>query len=244
MPAIQNRHLLALPRGNGDVLLSWRLLPSDPANAAFFLEHMVNGTWRFPTDEAVVDSTTIRFPVDAEGPQQFRVIAPDGTPSETATVDPSADASLVARCHDLDPDARVQGVIVGDLQNDGRYGFVVRSAKGGTVWMTAIGLDGERLWEIDTRLPERGGWDGSMHHVPFLMWDLNRDGRTEVAFHASGGDYPTPDYDLGIDGELFRVVDGETGEPVWDAPWPAVKSRVMMTVGHLDGSTHPPPSSS
>jgi hypothetical protein len=177
MPAIQDRRLLALPRGNGRVFLSWRLLKSDPPNATFFIEHMLNGTWRFPTDEAVVDSTTSTITIDAEGPQQFRVIAPDGTPSETATVDPGAPPSLVAREHDLDPEARVQGVIVGDLLNTGRCGFVVRSAKAGTVWMTAIGLEGERLWEIDTRLPERGGWDGSMHHVPFLMWDLNGDGR-------------------------------------------------------------------
>ena len=47
---------------------------------------MVNGTWRFPIEEPAVGTTT-EFTVDAKGPQQFRVIAPDGTPSETATVD-------------------------------------------------------------------------------------------------------------------------------------------------------------
>ena len=239
MPAIQDRRLIALPRGKGRVFLSWRLLKSDPGSATFFVEQMLNGTWRFPADVAVADSTTIEFEADGEGPQQFRIIAPDGTPSETATCDPSAEASLIAREHDLDPDARVQGVIIGDIQNNGRYGFAVRSAKGGTIWMTAIGLDGERLWEIDTRLPEHGGWDGSMQHVPFLMWDLNGDGRTEVAFHAYEGTYPTEDYDEATEGELFRVVDGATGETVWDAPWPAIRSRVMMTVGHLDGIDQP-----
>jgi len=239
MPPIQDRKLVALPRGNRRVFLSWRLLKSDPANAAFFVEHMVKGTWRFPTDAAVVDSTTIEFEVKAEGPQQFRIIAPDGTPSETATVDPASPASLVAREFDLDPDGRVQGVIIGDIQNNGRNGFVVRSAKAGTIWMTAIGLDGERLWEIDTHLPEHGGWDGSMHHVPFLMWDLNGDGRTEVAFHSYDGTYPTTDYDDAVEEEKFTVVDSETGDLVWEAPWPAVKSRVMMTVGHLDGIDRP-----
>ncbi len=115
MPAIQDRKLIALPRGKGRVFLSWRLLKSDPANAAFFVEHMVSGTWRFPTDVAVTDSTTVEIEVEVEGPQRFRIIAPDGTPSETATVDPSAEAGLIARNYDLDPDARVQGVIIGDL---------------------------------------------------------------------------------------------------------------------------------
>jgi hypothetical protein len=221
------------------VYLSWRLLPSDPASAAFYIEHLVNGTWRFPTDAVVVDSTTISFYIDASGPQKFRVIAHDGTPSETATVDVDAQPGLAARSHALDPVARVQGVIVGDLQNTGRYGFVVRSAKGGTVWMTAIGLDGDHLWEIDTNLPERGGWDGSMHHVPFLMWDLNGDGRTEVAFHSYKGRYPTDSYDQTVDGEHLTVLDGETGQVVWEANWPAINSRVMMTVGHLDGIDAP-----
>ena len=86
MPAIQNRELTATSKGEGHVALTWQLLESEAPDTAFFIEFMANGTWRFPTEETAV-GTAAEFKVEAKGPQQFRVIAPDGTPSETATVD-------------------------------------------------------------------------------------------------------------------------------------------------------------
>lgn len=239
MPPIQHRHLLALPRGDGNVFLSWRLLPTDPPDAPFFIERMVKGTWRFDVGDAITESTNCRLSCPDGGEQQYRVVAVDGTPSETVTVVADADASPVARCIPLDPEGRVQHLVTGDLTNDGRQGFVVRYAKGGTVRFAAHAADGTHLWMFDTHLPEEGGWDGSMHHVPFLAWDLNADGRTEVAFHSYPSAYPTDRYATAIDGECYTVVDGETGEVVDQVPWPGVESRVMMTVGHLDGLDEP-----
>ncbi len=86
MPAIQNRELTAISKGEGHVALTWQLLESETPDTAFFIENMVNGTWCFPTEEPAV-GTAVEFTVEAKGPQQFRVIAPNGTPSETATVD-------------------------------------------------------------------------------------------------------------------------------------------------------------
>jgi hypothetical protein len=86
MPAIQNRELTAASKDDGHVVLSWKLLPSEDSDTAFFVEYMANGTWRFPTEEPAI-GTSAEFTLDAKGPQQFRVIAPDGTPSETAAID-------------------------------------------------------------------------------------------------------------------------------------------------------------
>ena len=79
-----------------------------------------------------------------------------------------------------------------------------------------------------------------MHHLPFLAWDLNGDGRTEVAFHSFPADYPSDRYDTAVEEERYTVVDGETGDEIYHVPWPATRSRVMMTVGHLDGIDEPP----
>jgi len=105
--------------------------------------------------------------------------------------------------------------------------------------MFAYSHEGKLLWEIDTKLPTSGGWDGSTLHVPFLCWDINCDGRTEVAFHSFKGQFPSENYENGISGELLTVVDSETGDLVWETPWPGVKPRVMMTVGHLQGIDKP-----
>jgi len=118
-------------------------------------------------------------------------------------------------------------------------GYVVRCATGNTIRFSAFAHDGEPLWEFDTCLPARGGWDGSMNHCPFLAWDVNGDGRTEIVFHRYNGTYPKTEYDNAVPGETLTALDGQTGECVWDVPWPAQKSRVMMTVGHLRGVGEP-----
>lgn len=88
MIPIQNRQLSGAHE-DGRIRLTWSLLDADPPNPTFFVEHMVGGTWRFPSDVKMVDTTTAELALDAEGPQQFRIIAPDGSPSETVIVDPA-----------------------------------------------------------------------------------------------------------------------------------------------------------
>jgi hypothetical protein len=145
----------------------------------------------------------------------------------------------LARDIPLVPGDRIQGVIVGDLENSGRLGYIVRAARENAIHLIAYGHEGAKLWEFDTGLPARGGWDGSMHHCPFLCWDLNGDGRSEVALHSYPGRYPTERYDTAIEGERFTVLDSATGSLVWETDWPAVQSRVMMTVGLLEGIARP-----
>jgi hypothetical protein len=118
-------------------------------------------------------------------------------------------------------------------------GYLVRSARGGTVWFCAYRNDGALLWERDTRLPARGGWDGTARHVPFHCWDIDGDGRTEVLFNTSERVPIEEFYDGAKEGENLVAVDGETGEVTWSAPWPAAKPRVMMNVGHLRGRDRP-----
>jgi len=48
-----------------------------------------------------------------------------------------------------------------------------------------------------------------------------------------------PAYETTGPDEFLTAVDAATGEVVWEAPWPAVRSRVMMTVGHLRGMERP-----
>ena len=154
-------------------------------------------------------------------------------------MDSSAPASQMALDVPLDPQDTVGGIALGDMQNDGRMGYILRLVRAGTIWIAAYSHQGQPLWETDTRLPARGGWDGSTLHVPFLAWDVDGDGRTEVAFHAYDGTYPQESYSEGSPGECLSVVDAETGDLVWKTVWPARKSRVMMTVGHLRGLDEP-----
>lgn len=247
----QHRHLVGLPRGDRRVFLSWRLLASDAPQTPFHVERQEGaahggsaaareGEWRRVTPAPILDSTNFLDQTPHPGTYAYRVVTPDGAPSETVRVDSGAPPSSLALERPLNPEDRVQGIVLGDLQNDGRMGYVVRSARAGTVWLSAYAHEGAYLWEFDTRLPARGGWDGSMHHVPFLCWDVNGDGRTEVVLHCFKGAYPREVYSTAVPNEWLTALDGETGDHVWEAPWPAIQSRVMMTAGYLHGRGRPP----
>jgi outer membrane protein assembly factor BamB len=238
----QYRYLTALPQADQQIFLAWRLLASDLPQTAFQIAYRQGDgdPWQPATTQPIADSTNALIKLSQPTTYQFRVVAGGNLASEIATVDAGAEATNLALDLPLDPADQPAGLVVGDLENDGRLGYVMTTKRQGTVWVVAYSHQGRLLWERNTNLPDRGGWDGSAHHVPILCWDLNGDGRTEVAFHSYLGTFPTDFYDQRLDeGECLTSVDGETGDLVWTSPWPARKSRVMMTVGHLRGLDQP-----
>lgn len=239
-----DRYLVALPRGDGKVFLSWRLLEDDVPDLGFDIERRVpGGQWEVVSNNPVIDSTNFLDETPCKREYGYRVVAlaPDARESSLpVTMDSGAEATIKAVDAPLaTPGADTQLMVAGELLNDGRMAYVLLSRRAGTVWLFAYRYDGKLLWEKDTRLPASGGWDGGTLHVPFLCWDVDGDGRTEVAFHSFSGKFPADRYESGVQGECLTVVDSETGDLVWEAPWPAVKPRVMMTVGHLHGLDQP-----
>jgi hypothetical protein len=232
-----HRYLLALPRGDRKVFLSWRLRKGERRDLAFHVERRGEGeAWERVSAAPITDSTTFVDQAPEARAYDYRVVA--GDVSEVVSADAAAPPDIVARSIALDPEVAPAGLALGELTNDGRIGYAVRAVRAGQVWILAYDHDGALRWARDTRLPARGGWDGSTLHVPLLCWDVNGDGRTEVAFHTTraevGEEYGTAGPD-----EFLTVVDAETGETVWEVPWPAVRSRVMMTVGHLRSLDRP-----
>jgi hypothetical protein len=212
------------------------LLPSDRADTPFFVERRLAGApgWQRLNVSPILDSTNFLDTAPGEGLYEYRVLA-EGRTSDAARVNAGAPASLLALDLPLDPEEEVQLIALGDLTNNGRMGYLLRVARAGTAWMVAYGHDGKQLWKVNTGLPASGGWDGSGLHAPFLCWDVNGDGRTEVAFPSYNGRFPSEKYEQGTGDELLTVVDGQSGEKVWQAPWLARQPRVLMTVGHLRG---------
>ena len=237
--ADQHRYLAALPRGDEQVFLSWRLLDGDRPDVGFHVERRPasGGAWTRVTPETVVDSTGFLDRTPRPGAWAYRVVSTDGSASEAATVDSAAPPTPVAIDVPLNPDDLVEGnaVALGDLRNDGRIGYVVRSVRRGTIWISAFAHDGAALWETDTYLPGAGGWNGSALHVPVLCWDVNTDGRTEVVFRRDKIPSGATRHEATGPNETMVALDAETGQVVWERPWPGRRPREMMTVGHLRG---------
>lgn len=243
MPATLDRFLTALPRGNHRVYLAWRLLNRDRPDEPFHIQRRSpSGAWATITDSPVVDATDFTDTTPSAAPYQYRVVT-DSNASNPITVDSSAPTTNLAFEFPLQavPQHFPLRMAIGDLCNDGRYGIVVTESLGGTIWVCAYTLEGKLLWRTDTRLPDHGGWDGRMHHVPIIAWDVNADGRTEVIFHRGpGADFPDSFYAAAGPDETLVAFDGETGDHVWEVPWPATRSRVMLTTGTLRGLDQAP----
>lgn len=159
----EHRFLLGLPRIGGVVHLSWRLLPSDAPDVVFHVERDGEPI----TDEPISDSTNWLDSPPGGGKRRYRVRVGGGAVSEEITVDASAEGTNLARDIPLDDSiTAVPGIVVGDVSNDGKLGYVLRAVRDGRVWIVAYHHDGDFLWERDTNLPAVGGWDGSTLHVP------------------------------------------------------------------------------
>lgn len=231
------RNLVALPRGNSRIYPSWRMLSGD--DEEYTVERRRSGeSWQ--SAARVSGSTNILDKPSEDGTWEYRV-ATNGDSSESVAADSAAAATNVSLRVPLpseDP-RNTRQIIMGDLRNDGRTGFVIKYIADNRPWLRAVSDSGDTLWDADCRLPARGSWDRSANHVPFACWDLDGDGRTEVIYHDGGDAWPDLDaesfYEAGREGERLVIADAETGEIKRTAKWPGVKGRIMLTVGHVRG---------
>jgi len=170
------RYTVALPRGSGRVFLAWRLLADDAPGAPFHVERLgPGGAWQRLTEDPVIDSTTFVDTTPVPGEHQYRIVDAGGAASEAVRVDSSAPSTLVALDVPLDPDHRHTGLILGDLENNARMGFVLRSLRGHTLWLSAVGLQPRgRAAMGKGHVPARRGLAGARRPVPLLGHQLRR----------------------------------------------------------------------
>jgi rhamnogalacturonan endolyase len=247
------RGLVAVAQDAGRVFVSWRFLGTDPAGTAFNLyraagagsvvkltREPLRGATCFldataPTNQPL--TYTVRpvlngreLPADA--PAQLKSAAaphprlsiPLRTPSGYAPNDASA----------------------GDLDGDGEYEIVLHQAGRGRdnsqrgvtdpPILEAYKLDGSFLWRINLGRNIREG----AHYTQFMVYDLDGDGRAEVACKTADGtvdgqgkiigdakaDYRNPGGYV-LDGpEYLTIFDGKTGAALATTNYVPVRGRV------------------
>ncbi|HEX6686454.1 MAG TPA: hypothetical protein VF062_27025 [Candidatus Limnocylindrales bacterium] len=232
-----DRGVLAVPTPGG-ILVSWRMLGTDPASVAFNVYRdgiKLNGA-------PLTDVTNF---LDAQGTAASSyVVAPIVAGKETArssAVTPWSadhlDIPLQRPPGGTTPDGvqytyNANDASVGDLDGDGRYEIVLKwdpsnsrdnsqSGYTGEVFLDAYRLDGTRLWRIAMGRNIRAG----AHYTQFLVYDLDGDGRAELVAKTADGTVdgsgavigdPAADHrnstGFVLTGpELLTVFDGQTG---------------------------------
>src|SRR5262245_60095578 len=210
------RAVVAMRTGDSSVYVGWRLLGTDPADVAFNLYRSTNGaapvrlngapltmTTDFVdtgADLAQVNAYSVRpvlrgielapsaaftlaanaaslpyLNVPLQRPAGVNVDVPAGNPTQAVTYSPN-DASVA----DLDGDGEYEIVLKWDPSNARDNASAGLS---GRQIIDAYELDGTLLWRIDLGRNIRSG----AHYTQFMVYDLDGDGRAEVACKTADG---------------------------------------------------------
>jgi rhamnogalacturonan endolyase len=258
------RGLVAVRCDSNKVYLSWRLLKDDPEDIAFNLYRSAKGGESVRLNHAPIERTTDFLDSMVSFAHENRWIL-ESIYGEDRTI--SAQASLLAgtpirqylafRLQPGVPGRGIHKIGVGDLDGDGEYDFVIKRPAGrvdpGTIRKSpesfkveAYTLDGAFLWRNDLGWSiELGTW-----YSPMMVYDLNGDGKAEVAIKTAEGDHRQSNGQVLSGPEYCSVWNGETGETMDRIDWiPRGKpedwgdtvgnrmNRNMMGVAYLDGKT-------
>lgn len=194
-----DRGVVALPSGSG-VFISWRMLGNDPAAIGFNVYR--NGTKitasPITTSTNYFDATgttsaayTIRPVINGVEYAANAAKATWTNPYWAINLNrPAGGTTPSGEAYTYSPN----DLSVGDLDGDGQYEIVVKwdpsnakdnsqSGYTGNVLIDAYEFNGTQLWRIDLGKNIRAG----AHYTQFMVYDLDGDGKAEVAMKTAPG---------------------------------------------------------
>ncbi len=239
----QVRRVTAI-RSPAGMHVSWQLLPGESKTGFHVyrsLRRDIAGTRL--TREPLTGPTTFLDRETPEGRVYYRVRpvlarGVEGAPSEWGAEVVAAEGLAVAGR--FEPNIRQGNAtpIFGDLNGDGILDVVFREDNliqenrpdpGVPVELEAFTSYGKQLWRRP--LISHNASYGNANNAPVLVYDLDGDGRAEVAARVEEGGHV-----------WLAILDGMTGETRRRVPWPAMytdtagtSTRLHLAVAYLDG---------
>lgn len=251
---ILDRGLVALETTDG-IFLSWRMFGTDQLDIAFNLyrngekinEQPITSSTNYVDSGGSVNST---YYLENVGNNQ-RSEEVSVWPLYPPVMNPGK-ASVPLKRIPLNPpvfegaEYTPGDMSVGDLNGDGKYDLIFEweSSTGSNSFLEAIDLDGNSFWRIDL------GPNVTTQKVNMMVWDLNGDGKAEVACLTGPGTrdgtgkylskgpaasvyhnmvIPRVSGNLMTDPQFITVFNGETGEEMATVElWPPIGSISEM----------------
>ncbi|MDT3404802.1 rhamnogalacturonan lyase [Mucilaginibacter terrae] len=215
------RGVVAINQGGGKVYVGWRMLGTDPDNLAFNLYRSAGNKAAVKLNSSPITATTnyIDEKIDSTASVSYFVkTVLNGKETETSKPFTIA-ASSGAKPYLSIPLQTMAGykpndASVGDLDGDGEYEIILHqtgrghdnSHKGITdnPILEAYKLDGTMLWRIDLGRNIREG----AHYTQFMVYDLDGDGKAEVACKTADGTIDGKGNVIGDSTKTWRNSDG------------------------------------
>jgi rhamnogalacturonan endolyase len=234
------RGLVAVRQSDGSVFVSWRLFGTDPDAITFNLYRVASADTPIRVnEEPIADATNFVDRNSGTNPSLAYFVRPmlkgrELKPSKAARVWEKGYLEIPIQSIAA---YRPGDVSVADLDGDGEYEIVLHQASNGrdnsfagitgTPVLDAYELDGTHLWRIDLGINIREG----QHYTQFMVYDLDGDGRGELACKTADGTKDGKGKIIGdatkdwrhqeegsrrhgriLDGpEFFTIFDGRTG---------------------------------
>ena len=248
-----DRGVVAVRQADGRAFISWRTLMTDPKGAAFDVYRngqklnqaplTKGGTWFIddnPTDEAVYE---VRCEME-EGRGKKEDISHltssvSHQPSSLFPL-PSPIGYLPIPLQKPDEMHTANDASVADVDGDGQYEIILKwdpwnahdnshDGMTGPTLLDCYRLNGERLWRIDLGQNIRSG----AHYTPFIVYDLDGDGKAELMVKTADGtrdakgtvigdslaDYRNPAGRILTGPEYISVFNGLTGAVMDTKPY-------------------------
>jgi autotransporter-associated beta strand protein len=281
------RGVVAVRSSATETFVGWRMLGTDPPEVAFNLYRSTAGGPPVKLNPEPITGAThyVDGVADPTVPNAYFVrpilFGLEAPPSATFTVPaaapvqpylrvplqvPTGGTTPVGEAYTYSPN----DTSVGDLDGDGEYELVVKwdpsnskdnsqSGYTGNVYLDAYTLAGTRLWRIDLGRNVRAG----AHYTQLVVYDLDGDGRAEVACKTADGTIDGTGHVIGdpaadwrntagyvLSGpEFLTIFDGRTGAALATAPYVVPRGtvgdwgdtygnrvdRFLATVAYLDG---------
>ena len=252
-----DRGLIARTEADQRVYLGWRLLEADGSDVAFNLYRRSNGSVE-KVNARPLRATTDLVDKGAPAGKVEYFVRPvvegkEGDASAPVTADRDAPPSDFLSIK-LDGHHTFQKVGIADLDGDGRYDFVLKQPNAnvdpyehywkkspGTYKLEAYNADGRFMWRHDLGWAiEQGIW-----YSPYVVYDLDGDGKAEVALKAGEGDPRDADGRVQSGPEYLLILDGSTGQERARTEWPSRDGfegynrycRNQLAIAYLDGRT-------
>lgn len=270
-----DRGLVAVKQADG-IYVGWRMLGTDPDSVSFDLYR----------DGVKINSTPITGStnyLDAQGTEnsKYQIKVNGGSGPKQSEVAEVWDQQYLSVKLDKPADGvtpagekysyTANDSSVGDLDGDGEYEIIVKwdgigrdNAHAGytsNTYYDAYKLDGTRMWRIDAGINIRAG----AHYSPFLVYDFDGDGKSEIVFKTADGTIDGEGNVIGdanadwrndggyiLDGpEFVTIFNGETGKALdttdylpprgnvndWGDGYGNRVDRLLAAVAYLDGET-------